>query len=201
MPQLGETVAEGKITKWFKAAGEQVKPGDSLFEIETDKASMEVPSTTTGVLVEIRAPAGAVVPVGAIVGVIGDGTSRMAVNPAAPAAAPKAAAAEAPAPSAVAASVTSAPKDKQAEAPPAASSPAAPSLVPGAFPAVTVPSLLKAGFNFASASSEVSSRGDSSYFITRGSPLFCGTSIGKICASKKQDLRARTAFWWLCSAN
>jgi pyruvate dehydrogenase E2 component (dihydrolipoyllysine-residue acetyltransferase) len=126
MPQLGETVAEGKITKWFKAAGEQVKPGDSLFEIETDKASMEVPSTTTGVLVEIRAPAGAVVPVGAIVGVIGDGTSRMAVNPAAPAAAPKAAAAEAPAPSAVAASVTSAPKDKQAEAPPAASSPAAP---------------------------------------------------------------------------
>jgi len=125
MPQLGETVAEGKITKWFKAAGEQVRPGDSLFEIETDKVSMEVPSTTTGVLVEIRVPAGAVVPVGAIVGVIGDGTSRMAVSPAAPAAGPKAAAAEAPAPSAVAASVPSAPKDKQAEAPPTASSPAA----------------------------------------------------------------------------
>ena len=125
MPQLGQTVAEGKITKWFKAAGEQVRPGDSLFEIETDKVSMEVPSTTTGVLVEIRVPAGAVVPVGAIVGVIGDGTSRMAVSPAAPAAGPKAAAAEAPAPSAVAASVPSAPKDKQAEAPPTASSPAA----------------------------------------------------------------------------
>ena len=44
MPQLGETVAEGKITKWFKAAGEAVKPGDNLFEIETDKVSMEVPS-------------------------------------------------------------------------------------------------------------------------------------------------------------
>jgi pyruvate dehydrogenase E2 component (dihydrolipoyllysine-residue acetyltransferase) len=81
MPQLGETVAEGKITKWFKSAGEPVKPGDSLFEIETDKVSMEVPSTTTGVLVEIRVPAGAVVPVGAIVGVIGDGMSRTAVNP------------------------------------------------------------------------------------------------------------------------
>jgi pyruvate dehydrogenase E2 component (dihydrolipoamide acetyltransferase) len=81
MPQLGETVAEGKITKWFKTAGEQIKPGDSLFEIETDKVSMEVPSATAGVLVEIRVPAGAVVPVGAIVGVIGDGTSRMAVNP------------------------------------------------------------------------------------------------------------------------
>jgi len=66
MPQLGETVAEGKITKWFKSAGEQVKPGDNLFEIETDKVSMEVPSTTTGVLAEIRVPAGDVAPVGAI---------------------------------------------------------------------------------------------------------------------------------------
>ncbi len=46
MPQLGETVAEGKITKWFKSAGEPVKPGDNLFEIETDKVSMEVPATT-----------------------------------------------------------------------------------------------------------------------------------------------------------
>ena len=40
MPQLGETVAEGKITKWFKSAGDAVKPGDNLFEIETDKVSM-----------------------------------------------------------------------------------------------------------------------------------------------------------------
>jgi pyruvate dehydrogenase E2 component (dihydrolipoamide acetyltransferase) len=73
MPQLGETVAEGKITKWFKAAGEAVKPGDNLFEIETDKVSMEVPSTTSGVLSEIRIPAGEVAPVGAIVAVIADG--------------------------------------------------------------------------------------------------------------------------------
>jgi pyruvate dehydrogenase E2 component (dihydrolipoamide acetyltransferase) len=73
MPQLGETVAEGKITKWFKSAGEDVKPGDNLFEIETDKVSMEVPSTTSGVLAEIRVPAGAVAPVGAVVGVIADG--------------------------------------------------------------------------------------------------------------------------------
>src|ERR1700742_5080923 len=58
MPQLGETVAEGKITKWFKAAGDAVKPGDNLFEIETDKVSMEVPSTTTGVLAEIRVTEG-----------------------------------------------------------------------------------------------------------------------------------------------
>ena len=83
MPQLGETVAEGKIIKWFKSAGEQVQPGDNLFEIETDKVSMEVPSTTAGVLAEIRVPAGEVAPVGAVVGVIGAGAT---------AAAPKAAA-------------------------------------------------------------------------------------------------------------
>jgi pyruvate dehydrogenase E2 component (dihydrolipoamide acetyltransferase) len=73
MPQLGETVADGKITKWFKSAGDAVKPGDNLFEIETDKVSMEVPSTTTGVLAEIRVPAGDVALVGAVVAVIADG--------------------------------------------------------------------------------------------------------------------------------
>ena len=70
MPQLGETVAEGKITKWFKSAGDAVKPGDNLFEIETDKVSMEVPSISAGVLAEIRVPVGAVAPVGAVVAVI-----------------------------------------------------------------------------------------------------------------------------------
>src|SRR5277367_5267229 len=86
MPQLGETVAEGKITKWFKAAGEPVKPGDNLFEIETDKVSMEVPSTTTGVLSEIRVVAGEIAPVGAIVAVIADGAKAQASPPAAAAA-------------------------------------------------------------------------------------------------------------------
>jgi pyruvate dehydrogenase E2 component (dihydrolipoamide acetyltransferase) len=81
MPQLGETVAEGKITKWFKSAGEQVQPGDNLFEIETDKVSMEVPSTTAGVLAEIRVPAGEVAPVGAVVGVIAAGTGSTAAPP------------------------------------------------------------------------------------------------------------------------
>jgi pyruvate dehydrogenase E2 component (dihydrolipoamide acetyltransferase) len=70
MPQLGETVSEGKITKWFKSAGDAVKPGDNLFEIETDKVSMEVPSTTSGVLAEIRVATGVVAPVGAVVAVI-----------------------------------------------------------------------------------------------------------------------------------
>ena len=70
MPQLGETVAEGKITKWFKSAGDAVKPGDNLFEIETDKVSMEVPATEAGVLAEIRVRRRRVAPVGAIVAVI-----------------------------------------------------------------------------------------------------------------------------------
>jgi len=78
MPQLGETVAEGKITQWFKSAGDTIKPGDNLFEIETDKVSMEVPSTSAGVLAEIRVAAGEVAPVGAIVAVIADGAGASA---------------------------------------------------------------------------------------------------------------------------
>src|SRR5437588_7062044 len=91
MPQLGETVAEGKITQGFKTAGDVVKPGDNLFEIETDKVSMEVPATAAGVLAEIRVAAGEVAPVGAVVAVIADGAG---------AAAPKQASASAAAPSA-----------------------------------------------------------------------------------------------------
>ena len=79
MPQLGETVAEGKITKWFKSAGDAVKPGDNLFEIETDKVSMEVPSITTGTLTEIRVQAGETALVGAVVAVIaGEGGAASA---------------------------------------------------------------------------------------------------------------------------
>jgi pyruvate dehydrogenase E2 component (dihydrolipoamide acetyltransferase) len=72
MPQLGETVAEGRITTWFKAVGDAVAPGDNLFEIETDKVSMEVPATAPGVITEIRVDAGAVAPVGTVVAVISD---------------------------------------------------------------------------------------------------------------------------------
>ena len=84
MPQLGETVAEGKITKWFKQAGDEVKPGENLFEIETDKTSMEVPSTVAGKLTAINFKVGDVAKVGAVVAVIG-GTgepSKPAAQPA-----------------------------------------------------------------------------------------------------------------------
>ncbi len=120
MPQLGETVAEGKITKWFKAAGDAVQPGDNLFEIETDKVSMEVPSIAAGTLAEIRVPAGAVAPVGAVVAVLaGEGS---AVSPSQPAAsgAPPAPTASAPAPAAPKAAA--APQSAPAKAMPAPSS-------------------------------------------------------------------------------
>src|SRR5512143_3200939 len=81
MPQLGETVAEGKITKWFKTAGDAVKPGDNLFEIETDKTSMEVPSTTAGTLTEIRLQVGEVAKVGAVVAVISGSGSAAGSSP------------------------------------------------------------------------------------------------------------------------
>ena len=99
MPQLGETVAEGKITVWFKAVGDPIKPGDNLFEIETDKVSMEVPAIASGVLAEIRVPMGAVAPVGAVVAVIAD-QARAAASPqpAATAAPPRAPQAPQPAP-------------------------------------------------------------------------------------------------------
>jgi pyruvate dehydrogenase E2 component (dihydrolipoamide acetyltransferase) len=80
MPQLGETVAEGKITKWFKAAGDAVKPGENLFEIETDKTSMEVPAISAGTLTDIHFQVGQVAKVGAVVAVISGGGEAPAVK-------------------------------------------------------------------------------------------------------------------------
>jgi pyruvate dehydrogenase E2 component (dihydrolipoamide acetyltransferase) len=91
MPQLGETVAEGKIVKWFKSAGDAVKPGDNLFEIETDKTSMEVPSTFTGTLSSINFGVGETAKVGAVVAqILGEGETASAPKPAAAAPAPQA---------------------------------------------------------------------------------------------------------------
>src|SRR5260370_33627363 len=92
MPQLGETVAEGKITKWFKAPGDAVKPGDNLFEIETDKVSMEVPSIAAGTLTEIKVQTGETALVGAVVAVIaGEGGAAVSAPAAAAVKAPPAA--------------------------------------------------------------------------------------------------------------
>jgi pyruvate dehydrogenase E2 component (dihydrolipoamide acetyltransferase) len=118
MPQLGETVAEGKITTWFKSIGDAVKPGDNLFEIETDKVSMEVPATSTGVLTEIRVGAGEVAPVGAVVAIVAGAAGERAAR--VPAVADGPAAAKAP--------MTAAPPSNAAAMPvfPAAAAPATP---------------------------------------------------------------------------
>lgn len=87
MPQLGETVTEGTISKWYKSVGDTVAAGDALFEIETDKTSMEVPATQPGVLREIRAQTGETVLVGAVVAVLASAGEPARVAPA-PAQAP-----------------------------------------------------------------------------------------------------------------
>ncbi len=70
MPQLGETVAEGTVTKWFKAVGETVDKGEALFEVSTDKVDTEIPAPAGGILTAILVPAGQTVDVGTILGLI-----------------------------------------------------------------------------------------------------------------------------------
>ncbi|HEX4310529.1 MAG TPA: 2-oxoglutarate dehydrogenase, E2 component, dihydrolipoamide succinyltransferase [Acidobacteriaceae bacterium] len=96
MPQMGESIFEGTITKWLKKPGDTVQRDEPLFEISTDKVDAEIPSPAAGVLTEIRAQEGSTVQVNTIVGVIGDGAGAAAAA-SAPAAKPAPAKSEAPA--------------------------------------------------------------------------------------------------------
>ena len=91
MPQLGETVTEGTITRWMKAVGDEVARDEPLFEVSTDKVDSEVPSPAAGVLSEILVPEGETVEVGVKLAVIGDGAASAASDsaPAAVAAEPE----------------------------------------------------------------------------------------------------------------
>src|SRR5450755_219311 len=101
MPQLGETVTEGTITKWFKQVGEAIKADEPLFEVSTDKVDSEVPAPTSGIVTEILVPEGETVDVGVRLAVIGDADGAAAPAAAAvPAAAVPAAAVPAEAPAA-----------------------------------------------------------------------------------------------------
>jgi pyruvate dehydrogenase E2 component (dihydrolipoamide acetyltransferase) len=71
MPQMGESIAEGTVTKWLKAIGDRVKRDEPLFEISTDKVDAEIPSPAEGVLVEILVKEGETVPINTIVARIG----------------------------------------------------------------------------------------------------------------------------------
>jgi pyruvate dehydrogenase E2 component (dihydrolipoamide acetyltransferase) len=98
MPQMGESIFEGTITKWLKKPGDKVERDEPLFEISTDKVDAEIPSPSAGVLKEIKIPEGQTVPIQTIVAVI-DGAGSAAASAPAPAPAPaKAAPAPAPAP-------------------------------------------------------------------------------------------------------
>src|SRR6476659_9339445 len=82
MPQLGETVTEGTITRWFKHVGDQVAENEILFEVSTDKVDSEVPSPAAGLLSEILVQQGDTVDVGTVLARIGDAGSVPATEPA-----------------------------------------------------------------------------------------------------------------------
>src|ERR1700751_6266020 len=85
MPQMGESIFEGTITKWLKKPGEKVQRDEPLFEISTDKVDAEIPAPAAGVLKEIKVQEGATVQVNTVVGVIdADGASAAAPAPAQP---------------------------------------------------------------------------------------------------------------------
>jgi pyruvate dehydrogenase E2 component (dihydrolipoamide acetyltransferase) len=96
MPQLGETVTEGTITRWLKQVGDAVAEDEVLFEVSTDKVDSEVPSPAGGVLSEILVAEGDTVDVGTRLAVISDGATAPTPAPAAPADAPVSEEAEAP---------------------------------------------------------------------------------------------------------
>ena len=70
MPMLGEVMEEGLIVNWLKQEGDTVARGENILEVETDKATMEVESTTSGVLKQILVPAGKTVPINTTLAVI-----------------------------------------------------------------------------------------------------------------------------------
>ncbi|MFN9300472.1 MAG: biotin/lipoyl-containing protein, partial [Acidobacteriota bacterium] len=111
MPQMGESIVEGTLTRWLKKPGEKVERDEPLFEISTDKVDTEIPSPAAGTLVEVLVKEGSTVSINTVVARIGEGGAA--------AAAPVAAAAAAP----------PAPPAPVAPAPPAPPSPVAPAPV------------------------------------------------------------------------
>ncbi len=112
MPQMGESIFEGTITKWLKKPGETVQRDEPLFEISTDKVDAEIPSPAAGVLKEIKVAEGTTVQVNSVVGVIDEAGAATAAAPQ-----PPAQAAAKPTPSAVS-TVGPAPTPASAQVPP-----------------------------------------------------------------------------------
>jgi 2-oxoglutarate dehydrogenase E2 component (dihydrolipoamide succinyltransferase) len=108
MPQMGESIFEGTITKWLKQPGDQVRRDEPLFEISTDKVDAEIPAPASGVLAEIRAQAGETVQVNGVVAVISAAGAVPAAQPTKPA---QAAAAPTPQPTPPAPSASAVARD------------------------------------------------------------------------------------------
>ncbi|MBA3433022.1 MAG: 2-oxo acid dehydrogenase subunit E2, partial [Actinobacteria bacterium] len=81
LPDLGEGLTEGEVSRWLVAVGAQIAEDDPLVEIQTDKATVEIPSPYAGTVLEILVPEGEVAPVGAVLVVIGE-TARANRHPA-----------------------------------------------------------------------------------------------------------------------
>ena len=96
LPQLGETVTEGTITRWFKKVGDTIAADEPLFEVSTDKVDTEVPSPVAGTVTEIRVAEGETVAVGTVIAVVGAAGAAPAPAPVAAAPAPAPVAAPAP---------------------------------------------------------------------------------------------------------
>src|SRR5450432_535385 len=121
MPQMGESIFEGTITKWLKKPGDKVERDEPLFEISTDKVDAEIPSPSAGVLKEIKVGEGKTVPIQTVVGTIEAAGSSAAAPAAAPspepskAAEPAKPAAPAPKPAAAQQAPPQAPPQAQAQ--------------------------------------------------------------------------------------
>ncbi len=140
MPQMGESIAEGTITKWMKNVGDKVERDEPLFEISTDKVDAEIPAPAAGVLKEIRVQPGTTVPINTVVGVItAEGEAAAAPAPAPAAAPPAPAPAPAPAAPPAAPAPPTAPPAPAAAAPPPAPAPAPAAPPPPAPPVQAAP--------------------------------------------------------------
>src|SRR5437588_2581900 len=82
MPQMGESIFEGTITKWLKKPGDKVQRDEPLFEISTDKVDAEIPAPASGVLREVKVAEGTTVQVNTVVGVIAGDATAVASAPA-----------------------------------------------------------------------------------------------------------------------
>src|SRR3989449_870409 len=126
MPQMGESIFEGTITKWLKKPGDKVERDEPLFEISTDKVDAEIPAPSAGVLKEIKVAEGQTVPIQTVVAVIDAAGAAAATAPAAAPArteAPQAAAPPTPPPAPSAAQATAAQASQRVAVAPPASAP------------------------------------------------------------------------------